>query len=201
MTPEHCDKPMYRDLNHDDLDMGRWACAEYGCAATITDTTLAAAQEMARADEHGIRLPGVTAITAANNAAVNFIEHTLMSPRELGYHLAMVHTVLEAAAPVIAAQAAAAEWERLLAALREFLPKYVTTIVHGHALDGAPIYAAGLLAFPDVLVDIFALMDTPDCDLLDGAQDAPQPPGAPPECQAMPEGPESRTGDRRDATR
>ena len=112
----------------------------------------------------------------------------------------MAMQMLEAAAPVIAAQAAAAEWERLLAALREFLPKYVTTIVHGHALDGAPIYAAGLLAFPDVLVDIFALMDTPDCDLLDGAQDAPQRPGAPPECQAMPEGPESRTGDRRDAT-
>ena len=35
MTPQHCGKPMYRDLNHDDLDMGRWACAEYGCAATI----------------------------------------------------------------------------------------------------------------------------------------------------------------------
>ena len=62
MNPQHHGKPMYRDLNHDDLDMGRWACAEYGCAATIADTTLAAAQEMAWADEHGILLPGVTII-------------------------------------------------------------------------------------------------------------------------------------------
>ena len=76
-----------------------------------------------------------------------------------------------AAAPVITAQAAAAERELLLAQLREFLPRYVGIVIHTCTPDGTPVYATGPVGFPDALVDTFALMTVPDADLL--GQDAP----------------------------
>lgn len=75
MTPQHCFKPMYRDV-HDGEDMRRWLCAEPGCECVLSDTTLAALQEMSWADRHGILLPGVTIVgggaptrTGSTNAA------------------------------------------------------------------------------------------------------------------------------------
>ena len=78
---------------------------------------------------------------------------------------------LTAALPAIAAQAAAAERELLLAQLREFLPRYVGIVIHTCTPDGTPVYATGPVGFPDALVDTFALMTVPDADLL--GQDAP----------------------------
>ena len=78
-------------------------------------------------------------------------------------------SVLEAAAPAIAAQAAAAERELLLAQLREFLPRYVGIVIHTCTPDGTPVYATGPVGFPDALVDTFALMTVPDADLLEGS--------------------------------
>jgi hypothetical protein len=66
---------------------------------------------------------------------------------------------------------AAAERERLLTALREFLPGYVTMVEqkYGCGTDTRIAYASGPVAFPDALVDTFALMSTPDADLLAAA--------------------------------
>ena len=61
MTPQHHDKPMYRDI-HDGDDMRRWLCAEPGCQCALPDDFLATMQELAWAQAHGILLPGVMAI-------------------------------------------------------------------------------------------------------------------------------------------
>lgn len=70
---------------------------------------------------------------------------------------------------VILARAVKAERERLLSALREFLPQYVASVVVGTAYDNGPVYASGRVAFVDAVVNTFALMSTPDAELLDGA--------------------------------
>jgi hypothetical protein len=67
-APGHCGQPMYQDVR-DGTDMLRWLCAAPGCNACVANDTLAAAQEMAWADEHGIQLPGVTIIGGDSAAA------------------------------------------------------------------------------------------------------------------------------------
>lgn len=55
---------------------------------------------------------------------------------------------------------AAAERDRLLAALREFLPQYVGLVIRFRTPDGNPVYASGPVAFGDALVNTFAIVDS-----------------------------------------
>jgi hypothetical protein len=64
MSPQHCDRDMYRDT-YDGQDMRRWLCAEPGCNALVTDDQLAAVQDLKWAQSHGIQHPGWTTLGGA----------------------------------------------------------------------------------------------------------------------------------------